>query len=133
MYTKEELEAMDIPQLMGIANELGVKVKQSDDLETVVYAILDKAAEESASPKRKRTRMLKKDTNRVYTVKGKEGENFDPNLHEAVMHVEDESFGEQQIAQVFQKGYTCKGKVLSSADPIRAGHIRRHRLRLVWL
>ena len=77
MYTKEELEAMDIPQLMGIADELGVKVKQSDDLETVVYAILDKAAEESASPKRKRTRILKKDTNRVYTVKGQEGENFD--------------------------------------------------------
>ena len=77
MYTKEELEAMDIPQLMGIADELGIKVKQSDDLETVVYAILDKAAEESASPKRKRTRILKKDTNRVYTVKGKEGENFD--------------------------------------------------------
>ena len=77
MYTKEELEAMDIPQLMGIADELGVKVKQSDDLETVVYAILDKAAEESASPKRKRTRILKKDTNRVYTVKGNEGENFD--------------------------------------------------------
>ena len=77
MYTKEELEAMDVPQLMGIANELGVKVKQSDDLETVVYAILDKAAEESASPKRKRTRILKKDTNRVYTVKGNEGENFD--------------------------------------------------------
>ena len=77
MYTKEELEAMDVPQLMGIAEELGVKVKQSDDLETVVYAILDKAAEESASPKRKRTRIFKKDTNRVYTVKGKEGENFD--------------------------------------------------------
>ena len=77
MYTKEELEAMDIPQLMGIADELGIKVKPSDDLETVVYAILDKAAEESASPKRKRTRIMKKDTNRVYTVKGNEGENFD--------------------------------------------------------
>ena len=62
---------------MGIADELGVKVKQSDDLETVVYAILDKAAEESAAPKRKRTRILKKDSNRVYTVKGNEGENFD--------------------------------------------------------
>ena len=77
MYTKEELESMDVTQLMGIADELGVKVKQSDDLETVVYAILDKAAEESAAPKRKRTRILKKDTNRVYTVKGNEGENFD--------------------------------------------------------
>ena len=41
----------------------------------------------------------------VEEIEGKEGEAFDPNLHEAVMHVEDEAFGEQQIAQVFQKGY----------------------------
>ena len=71
---------MAAPELMGIAEELGVKVKQSDSLETVVYAILDKAAEVSATgaePKRKRTRIQKKDTSRVYTVKGTEGENFD--------------------------------------------------------
>ena len=68
---------MDIPQLMGVAAELGLKVKQDDDLESVVYAILDKAAEESASPKRKRTRIPKKDTSRVYSVKGNEGENYD--------------------------------------------------------
>ena len=82
MYTKEELESMDIPQLMGIAEQLGVRVSPEDELETVVYAILDKAAEDSAanamaSPKRKRTRIVKKDTNKVYTVNGKEGENFD--------------------------------------------------------
>ena len=77
MYTKEELESMDVTQLMGIANELGIKVKPDDSLDTVVYAILDKAAEESASPKRKRTRIVKKDTNRVYTVNGNEGENYD--------------------------------------------------------
>ena len=80
MYTKEELEAMEIPQLMGIANELGVSVSQDSALEDVVYAIIDKAAENSASeeaPKRKRTRITKKDTNKVYTVKGKEGENLD--------------------------------------------------------
>lgn len=82
MYTKEELEIMDIPQLMGIAEQLGVKVSPNDERETVVYSILDKAAEESAAnaataPKRKRTRIVKKDTNKVYTVNGKEGENFD--------------------------------------------------------
>ena len=33
---------------------------------------------------------------------------FDPNLHNAVMHVEDEAFGESEIVEVFQKGY-CKG------------------------
>ena len=83
MYTKEELEAMEIPQLMGIANELGVSVSQDSALEDVVYAIIDKAAENSAAgqsddaPKRKRTRIAKKDTNKVYTVKGKDGENLD--------------------------------------------------------
>ena len=83
MYTKEELEAMEIPQLMGIANELGVNVSQDSALEDVIYAIIDKAAENSAAgqtddaPKRKRTRIAKKDTNKVYTVKGKDGENLD--------------------------------------------------------
>ena len=81
MYTKEELEAMDIPQLVGIADQLGIKVKPDDQMTDVVYAILDKAAENSAvaddSPKRKRTRIAKKDTSKVYTVNGDEGENLD--------------------------------------------------------
>ena len=72
---------MAVPELMGIANELGIKVKQDDSLETVVYAILDKAAENSATgdetPKKKRTRIQKKDTSRVYTVTGQDGENLD--------------------------------------------------------
>ena len=33
---------------------------------------------------------------------------FDPNLHNAVMHIEDEAYGESEIVEVFQKGY-CKG------------------------
>ena len=80
MYTKQELEQMPIPELMEIANELGVKVSQSDELENVVYAILDKAAENSAAgmptPKRKRTRIAK-DNSKVYTVNGSEGESLD--------------------------------------------------------
>ena len=40
---------------------------------------------------------------------GKAGEAFDPNLHNAVLHIEDESFGEGEIVEVFQKGYK-KGK-----------------------
>ena len=73
---------MDIPQLMEIANSLGVKVSQNDELETVIYAILDKAAEDSAAnggaTKRKRTRIAKKDNAKVYTVNGAEGESLDP-------------------------------------------------------
>ena len=40
---------------------------------------------------------------------GKVGETFDPNLHNAVLHVDDESYGEGEIIEVFQKGYK-KGK-----------------------
>ena len=82
MYTKEELESMDITKLVTVASELGIKVSPNDQLENVVYAILDKAAEESAAnttSKRKRTRIAKKDTDKVYTVKGSDGENFDVN------------------------------------------------------
>ena len=88
MYTKNELEQMDIPQLMEIANDLGVKVSQNDELETVIYAILDKAAEDSAAgggaTKRKRTRIAKKDNAKVYTVNGSEGETLDVNATKPV-------------------------------------------------
>ena len=40
---------------------------------------------------------------------------FDPNVHYAVMHVEDESFGESEIVEVLQKGYICKDKVIRYA------------------
>jgi transcription termination factor Rho len=95
MYTKEELEAMDIPQLVGIADQLGIKVSQDDSLENVVYAILDKAAENSAvaeeSPKRKRTRIAKKDSSKVYTVKGEDGENLDAKSNRRKKTVEEPS------------------------------------------
>ena len=48
----------------------------------------------------------------VEEIKTERGEKFDPNLHEAVMHVEDEDLGEQEIAMVFTKGYMYKGKVI---------------------
>jgi len=40
------------------------------------------------------------------------GQEFDPNLHNAVMHVEDEAFGENIIAEEFQKGYTYRDTVV---------------------
>jgi molecular chaperone GrpE len=43
------------------------------------------------------------------------GETFDPNLHNAVMHVEDESAGENTIVEVFQQGFTCGEKVIRFA------------------
>ena len=46
---------------------------------------------------------------------GEKGDEFDPNRHNAVMHTEDESLGENVIADVFQKGYTKGDKVIRYA------------------
>lgn len=40
------------------------------------------------------------------------GQEFDPNFHNAVMHIEDDSFGENIIAEEFQKGYMYKESVV---------------------
>ena len=40
---------------------------------------------------------------------------FDPNFHEAVMHVEDENFGEKEVVEVFRKGYKIGDKIIRHA------------------
>ena len=46
---------------------------------------------------------------------GNVGEAFDPNFHNAVMHLEDENFGENTICQVFQKGFKLGEKIIRFA------------------
>ena len=46
---------------------------------------------------------------------GAEGETFDPNLHNAVMHEDGEGKGDTVIAQVLQKGYTMKDRLIRAA------------------
>ena len=46
---------------------------------------------------------------------GAAGETFDPNLHNAVMHIESEDLGENTISQVFQKGFKTGEKVIRFA------------------
>ena len=57
---------------------------------------------------------------KIFTALGVEifgnvGDSFDPNLHNAVMHIEDEGLGENTIAQVFQKGFKIGDKVVRFA------------------
>ncbi len=46
---------------------------------------------------------------------GAAGETFDPNLHNAVMHIEDESLNEGEIVEVLQKGYKKDKRVIRFA------------------
>lgn len=49
------------------------------------------------------------------TAVGEVGEAFDPNLHNAVSHIEDETLGENVISAVYQKGYKRNEKVVRPA------------------
>lgn len=82
MYSKDELLSKDISELEDIANNIGAQTNPSDSKEVIVYTILDKQAEVEGNKnplgtKRKRTRITKKETDKVYSVKGATGENFD--------------------------------------------------------
>ena len=44
-----------------------------------------------------------------------ETKTFDPSVHNAVMHIDDESYGENEIVEVFQKGYKLHDKVIRYA------------------
>ena len=59
-------------------------------------------------------KLISKTTSSVFDKLGVEeygrvGETFDPNIHNAVFHIDDENYGEGEIVEVFQKGYK-KGK-----------------------
>ena len=49
------------------------------------------------------------------TVFGEPGDVFSPDLHNAVMHIEDDNYKEGEIVQVFQKGFSLGGKVIRFA------------------
>ena len=46
---------------------------------------------------------------------GQVGEEFSPNLHNAVMHIDDENLGKNVVAQVFQKGFRMGDKIVRFA------------------
>jgi len=88
MYSKDELSAKSMSELLDIANEIGAEINKKDSEQDVIYAILDTQAvnEGNKNPlggKRKRTRISNKKDDRVYSVNGKDGENFDVKKNKA--------------------------------------------------
>lgn len=84
MHTKTELEAMSQEELQDIAAELKLTGLKDDDRMDLIYRIIDEESILSASQKatttktpRKRVRIAKKETDRVYSASQGNGENFD--------------------------------------------------------
>ena len=69
---------------------------------------------------KKGVEMTMNELTKIFTALGVEifgnvGDEFDPNLHNAVMHIDSEELGENVIAQVFQKGFKIGEKVVRFA------------------
>lgn len=82
MYSKDELSSKDVRELTDIAQELGANLDATQTPEQLIDTILEKQNADddnsvSTGTKRKRVRIAKHEIDRVYSVNGKEGENFD--------------------------------------------------------
>ena len=74
---------------------------------------------------RKGVQMIQKNLNDILSklgvaVMGTVGEPFNPEYHQAVSHIEDESLGENVIATVYRKGYRIGDKIVRHATVIVA-------------
>ena len=87
-----------------------------------VYDNLERALKQETADAafKKGVEMTMTELTKIFTSLGVEifgevGQEFDPNLHNAVMHIDDETFGESVICQVFQKGFKIGDKVVRFA------------------
>ena len=106
---------MEAGQLMAIAQQFGVKVSQNDSKESVIYDILDcaaieSAANESTSPKKKRTRITKQDPDHVYSVTGNEGENLDDKPRKRKKAETPSLFADEPVVEEKKKRTRSKAK-----------------------
>ena len=98
----------------GKADAVGKLLPVYDNLERALNQPTDDAAY------KKGVEMTMNELVKIFTALGVEifgnvGDAFDPNLHNAVMHLDSEELGENTIAQVFQKGFKIGEKVVRFA------------------
>ncbi len=104
--------------------ELSYANGKSDAVEKLlpVYDNLERALNQPTEDTayKKGVEMTMTELVKIFTALGVEifgnpGDSFDPTLHNAVMHTEDESLGENVISQVFQKGFKLGDKIVRFA------------------
>ena len=113
-FRKRAVKEKDAAYGNGKADAVAKLLPIYDNLERA----LNQACEDAAF--KKGVEMTMTELTKILTglgveIFGEPGDAFDPNLHNAVMHTEDESLGENTIAQVFQKGFKIGEKVVRFA------------------
>ncbi|MEN6313081.1 MAG: nucleotide exchange factor GrpE [Clostridiaceae bacterium] len=109
--TVKEKEALYID---AVCDMIGVFVPVMDNVERALQAL---PADGSAQCLKEGVEMVFKQFNEAVKSIGVEeikaiNEQFDPNLHNAVMHVEDDALGHNTVVEEFQKGYKYKDRVI---------------------
>ena len=113
-FRKRTIKEKDASYGNGKADAVAKLLPVYDNLERA----LNQPTEDAAY--KKGVEMTMTELVKIFTALGVEifgnvGETFDPNLHNAVMHIDDETLGENVIAQVFQKGFKIGEKVVRFA------------------
>ena len=113
-YRKRTTKEKESSYLSGKADAVEKLLPVYDNLERA----LNQPTEDAAYKKGVEMTMnelVKIFTNLGVQIYGQIGESFDPELHNAVMHTEDETLGENVISQVFQKGFKIGDKIVRFA------------------
>ncbi len=102
---------------MAVCDTVEKILPVKDNLERAVLAA---DAEDGGESLKEGVKMILKQIDDVLSAMGVEkiktvGEEFNPELHNAVMHEESEEFGENTVSDELMSGYTCKGKVVRFA------------------
>ena len=113
-FRKRSAKEKDIAYTNGKADTLAKLLPVYDNLERALHQPTEDAAY------KKGVEMTMNELVKIFTGLGVEifgdvGDGFDPNLHNAVMHIDSEELGENVIAQVFQKGFRIGEKVVRFA------------------
>ena len=113
-FRKRTVKEKDASYGNGKADAVGKLLPVYDNLERALNQPTDDAAY------KKGVEMTMNELVKIFTSLGAEifgnvGETFDPELHNAVMHVENEELDENTIAAVFQKGFKIGDKVVRFA------------------
>ena len=113
-FRKRTIKEKEASYGNGRADTIGKLLPVYDNLERA----LNQPTEDAAF--KKGVEMIMTELVKIFTglgveIFGNAGDSFDPNLHNAVMHIDDESLGENTISQVFQKGFKLGDKVIRFA------------------
>ena len=113
-YRKRTMKEKESSYLNGKSDAVAKLLPVYDNLERA----LNQPTEDTAY--KKGVEMTMNELVKIFTTLGVEifgnvGEQFDPNLHNAVMHIESDELGENTIASVFQKGFKIGEKVVRFA------------------